>query len=165
MNLNPIQNIRRHHAIEHASLSIILSKNSALHLAGYSDNLGFWVVGDVETDKMMAAVDEAITRLQAGEASLAIHPNCGTNFAASGIIAGSLAWLGMLGTNRSFKKQLDRWPMIVTLVTLGLIASQPLGPYLQANFTTDANIGDVKVKEITITKRGAVQVHRFKLGQ
>ncbi len=62
MNLNPIQNIRRHHAIEHASLSIILSKNSALHLAGYSDNLGFWVVGDVETDKMMAAVDEAITR-------------------------------------------------------------------------------------------------------
>jgi hypothetical protein len=80
------------------------------------------------------------------------------------MVAGSLAWLGMLGTNRSFKKQLDRWPMIVTLVTLGMIASQPLGPYLQENVTTDANIGNIKVKEIVISKNGAVKTHRFKLG-
>jgi hypothetical protein len=165
MNLNPIQNIRRHHAVEHASLSIIQSKIPAIHLAGYSDPQGFWVVGEVDTDKLLAAVDEAITRLQAGEKSLAIHPNCGTNFAATGLVAGSLAWLGMVGINQSFKKQLDRWPMVITLVTFGLIASQPLGPYLQANYTTDANIGPMKVKEIVISKRGAVKVHRFKLGQ
>lgn len=165
MNLNLIQNIRRHHAIEHASLSIIQSKIPGLHLAGYSDTMGFWVVGDVDTDKLLAAVDEAIVRLQAGEKSLAVHPNCGTNFAAAGLIAGSLAWLGMVGTGQSFKKQLDRWPIVISLATFGLIASQPLGPYLQANYTTDANIGAVKVKEIIISKRGAVKVHRFKIGQ
>lgn len=164
MNLNIIQNIRRHHAIEHASLSIIHAKNPSLHLAGYSDPQGFWVVGDVETDKLLAAVDEGIARLQAGEKSLAVHPNCGTNFAASGLVAGTIAWVAMLGSNRSFKKQLDRWPTIISLVTFGLILSQPLGPYLQANYTTDANIGAIKVKEVTISKRGAVKAHRFKLG-
>jgi hypothetical protein len=163
MIMNLIQAIRRHHAIEHASLSIVTAKYPELHLAGYSDHQGFWVVGDVETDKMLAAVDEAIVRLQAGESELAIHPNCGTNFAAAGLIAGSLAWLCMLG-GRSFKRQLDRWPFVVSLVTIGLVVSQPLGPYLQANYVTDANIGARKVKEIIISKRGSVKVHRFKFG-
>jgi hypothetical protein len=164
MIMNPLLTVRKHHAIEHASLSILQSKIPGLRLAGYSDPYGFIVVGDVETDKLLASVNEAITRLQAGEAGLAIHPNCGTNFAAAGLVAGSLAWLSMLGGNRSFKKQLDRWPMVVSLVTLGMIAAQPLGPYLQANVTTDANIGDIHVKEIVISKRGSVKTHRFKLG-
>jgi hypothetical protein len=164
MIMNPLLTVRKHHAIEHASLSILQSKIPGLRLAGYSDPYGFIVIGDVETDKLLAAVNEAITRLQAGESGLAIHPNCGTNFAAAGLVAGSLAWLSMLGGNRSLKKQLDRWPMVVSLVTLGLIAAQPLGPYLQANVTTDANIGDIHVKEIIISKRGTVKTHRFKLG-
>ena len=36
-----LSKIRKHHAIEHASLSIIQSKNPSLHLAGYSDTHGF----------------------------------------------------------------------------------------------------------------------------
>jgi hypothetical protein len=164
MIMNPLLTVRKHHAIEHASLTILQSKIPGLRLAGYSDPYGFIIVGDVETDKLLAAVNEAITRLQAGESALAIHPNCGTNFAAAGLVAGSLAWLSMLGGNRSLKKQLDRWPMVVSLVTIGMIAAQPLGPYLQANVTTDANIGDIHVKEIIISKRGTIKTHRFKLG-
>ena len=160
----PLLNIRKHHAIEHASLSVIQSKHPGLRLAGYSDLGGFWIIGDVDTDKIMAAVVEAISRLKAGETALSIHQNCGTNFAASGLVAGSCAWLGMVGTGRSFKRQLDRWPMIILLSTLGIIFSQPLGPYLQANVTTDPNIGNLRVKEIVISKRGAVKAHRFKLG-
>ena len=161
--MNPFLAVRKHHAIEHASLSILQGKYPGLRLAGYSDPYGFLIVGNVETDKLLAAVNEGIERLQAGEKGLAVHPNCGTNFAAAGLVAGSFAWLAMLGGNRSFKKQLDRWPMVVSLVTLGMIASQPLGPYLQANVTTDANIGDVRVKEIIISNRGSVKTHRFKL--
>jgi hypothetical protein len=163
--MNPIANIRKHHAVEHASLSIIHAKYPTLNLAGYSDAWGFWIVGNVETEKMIAAVNEAITRLHAGEKSLAVHANCGTNFAASGLIAGSLAWLATIGSGKSFKRHIDRWPLIITLVTLGLVAAQPLGPYLQATFTTDANIGVMKMKEIIISKRGTVTFHRFKLGQ
>ncbi|HEX7555928.1 MAG TPA: DUF6391 domain-containing protein [Leptolinea sp.] len=163
--MNPIQSIRRNHAVEHASLSIIQAKYSSLHLAGYSDNLGFWVVGDVETEKLVAAVEEALTRLKAGEKSLAIHPNCGTNYAATSLVVGSLAWMGMLGSGKSFRRQLDRWPIVISLVTLGMVAAQPLGPFLQANYTTDANIENLKIKEITISKRGAVTIHRFKMGQ
>jgi hypothetical protein len=161
---NPISRIRKHHAIEHASLTIIHAKYPSLSLAGYSDSVGFWIVGQVETDKIIAAVDEAIVRLQAGEKTLAVHPNCGTNFAAAGLVAGSLAWLGTIGSGKSFRRHLDRWPLIVSLVTLGMVAAQPLGPFLQANYTTDANIGIIKVKEIVISKRGSVSFHRFKLG-
>jgi hypothetical protein len=107
---------------------------------------GFWILEKLKTDKLMAAVDEALTRLRAGERRLAIHPNCGTNFAAAGLVAGTMAWLGMLGTNRSFRKQVDRWPFIISLVTLGLIAAQPLGPFLQANYTTDPHVGNMKKK-------------------
>ncbi|MEI8131789.1 MAG: DUF6391 domain-containing protein [Leptolinea sp.] len=163
--MNLISKIRKHHAVEHACLSIIHAKFPALKLAGYSDARGFWIVGNVETDKIIAAVDEAITRLQAGEKSLAVHPNCGTNFAASGLVAGSLAWLGTIGSGKSFRRHVDRWPLIITLVTFGLIAAQPLGPYLQRAYTTDANIGELKMKEIIITKRGTVTIHRFKLGR
>ena len=162
--MNPIAKIRKHHAIEHASLSIIHAKYPSLHLAGYSDSRGFWIVGNVETDKIIAAVDEALSRLRTGEKSLAVHPNCGTNFAASGLVAGSLAWLGTIGSGKSFRRHIDRWPLIITLVTLGLVAAEPLGPYLQANYTTDANIGEIKIKEIVITKRGTTSFHRFKLG-
>ncbi len=162
--MNPLLNIRKHHAIEHASINILHTRFPSLPLAGYSDLQGFWILGEVETDKLMAAVDEALTRLRAGERRLAIHPNCGTNFAAAGLVAGTMAWLGMLGTNRSFRKQVDRWPFIISLVTLGLIAAQPLGPFLQANYTTDPHVGNLKVKEIVISKRGAMKVHRFKLG-
>jgi hypothetical protein len=163
--MNPISNIRKHHAVEHAALSIVHAKNPSLHLAGYSDIAGFWVVGNIQTDKMIAAVEEALTRLRAGEKGLAIHPNCGTNFAAVGMVAGSLAWLATIGSGKSFRRHLDRWPLIVSLVTLGMVASQPLGPYLQSNFTTDANIGELKIKEIVITRRGNVNFHRFKLGK
>jgi hypothetical protein len=163
--MNIITKIRRHHAVEHATLSIYNAKYPSNHLAGYSDHLGFWVVGTAETDKLITAVDEAIKRLQAGEYGLAIHPNCGTNFAIAGLIGGSLAWLGTIGSGKSLRRHIDRWPLIITLVTLGLVAAQPLGPYLQANYTTDAYIGPMKVKEIVITMKGNVSFHRFKLGQ
>jgi hypothetical protein len=81
------------------------------------------------------------------------------------LIGGSLAWLGTIGSGKSLRRHIDRWPLIITLVTLGLVAAQPLGPYLQANYTTDAYIGPMKVKEIVITMKGNVSFHRFKLGQ
>ena len=37
---------------------------------------------------LAAAVDEALRRMQAGERELAVHPGCGTNIVASGLLAG-----------------------------------------------------------------------------
>ena len=163
LDLNPVSHVRRNHALEHATLSILAKKNPKLSLVGNSDVRGFWVFGDVSTEELQQAVDEAAQRLKQGEANLAIHPYCGTNFVTAGVVAGSAAWLGMIGSGGGgLRRKLDRLPIVVSLVTLGLMVAQPLGPLMQARVTTDAAIGELKVYEITEFKRGEMLVHRVK---
>ncbi len=162
LDLNPLSHVRRNHALEHATLSILAKKNPKLSLVGNSDVRGFWVFGEVSTEELQQAVDEAAARLKHGEHNLAIHPYCGTNFVTAGVVAGGAAWLGMLGSSEGLRRKLDRLPVVVSLVTLGLVLAQPLGPLMQARVTTDAEIGDLKVYEITEYMRHDVPVHRVK---
>jgi hypothetical protein len=159
---NVISKIRRNHALEHATIQVLSKKYPGKGLVGNSDARGFWIFGEVSTETLQQAVDEAAARLKRGERQLAIHPNCGTNYVTSGILAGMLAWLVMLGARRSLRENLDRLPLVMTLVTMGLIFAQPLGPLIQTRFTTDANIGELQVVEITRYQRGDIPVHRIK---
>jgi hypothetical protein len=156
----PFSRVRRNHALEHATLQVISRKNPRVSLAGSSDMGGFWVLGDVDTQELQEGVDEALDRLRGGERSLAVHPNCGTNFAAAGVLAGGAAWLGMLGSGDGIKRKAERLPLIISLVTVVLILAQPLGPILQARVTTQAAPGDLQVTGITRYQRGEMPVHR-----
>jgi hypothetical protein len=158
----PIARVRHNHALEHATLQILAKKNPHQSAAGYSDARGFWVLGDVSTDDLQAAVDEAINRLRAGERALAIHPNCGTNFATAGVLGGGLAWLATLGERHSWEAKVERLPLMIILITLATILAQPLGMKMQAILTTDAEIGDLKVTEITRLQRKDAPMHRVK---
>jgi len=160
-NLFPFGRIRRNHALEHATLQVLARRAPGRMLAGYSDASGFWIVGNVSTEDLLQAADEAVRRLRAGEHSLAVHPACGTNFVVSGLAAGSAAWLATLGGG-SFRKKLDRWPFVVILVTLALILAAPLGPRLQAQVTTDAEIGGLQIAEIARYPRPRVTLHRVR---
>ncbi len=162
LNWPPISRVRRNHALEHATLQIMARKRPTLMAAGYSDTNGFWVIGQVSTEELEEAVKEASARLRAGERQLAIHPNCGTNFVAAGLVAGSLAWLGMVGNRRGLRSDLERLPLIVTLVTVGIILAQPLGPMLQSHVTVNPDIGDLKVVEIARLQRPDVMTHRVR---
>jgi hypothetical protein len=162
LNWPPISRVRRNHALEHATLQILARKEAALAAAGYSDTNGFWIIGQVSTEALEQAVTEAAARLRAGESRLAIHPNCGTNFVASGMVAGSLAWLGMAFNRSGVRRNLERLPMLISLVTIGIIISQPLGPMLQARFTVNPNIGSLKVTEIARIQRTDAIVHRVR---
>jgi hypothetical protein len=162
LNFPIISRVRRNHALEHATLQILAKKNSHLSAAGYSDPNGFHILGNVSTDLLHEAVSEALHRLQAGEENLAIHPSCGTNFAATGIVAGTFAWLAMIGTGGGLRSKMERWPAVVILVTLGMIISQPLGPFLQAHFTTDGDVGELEVTEITRLERQGTPIHRIR---
>lgn len=162
INWNPIARIRKNHALEHATLQVLTSKQKIGRMAGYSDQHGFWVVGDVSTDVLNQAANEALARLRAGEWQLAIHPNCGTNFAFSGLLAGSLGWVAMLGSDKGLRSKLDRWPIMVAFVTLGLMIAQPLGPKIQEKFTTNSNPGEMEIVEITRYTREDMPLHRIR---
>lgn len=161
LDWGPLSRIRRNHALEHATLQILTARNPRYHMAGYSDTQGFWMVGKVPTEKIASAVQEALQRLESGEHNLAIHPNYGTNFAAAGVLAGGLAWLAMLGSEGGWKKRLDRLPMLVSIVTVAMIAAQPLGPMIQARVTTAAAPRGMRVVRITREMRGDSPLHRI----
>lgn len=158
--VKPVNAVRRNHALEHATLHILSRKYKDRGLGGYSDPRGFWIVGDIDTEDIQMAVDEGLQRLRNGESDLAIHPNCGTNYALPGMVAGSLAWLGMVNNPGSFKKKVDRLPLIITLVTMALILVQPLGPVFQQRVTTNANPGSLSIYEITRFLRHGINMHR-----
>jgi hypothetical protein len=160
LNWAPLSRTRRNHALEHATLQVLAEKNTGLRAGGYSDHQGFWLMGDIETHKVEEAVHEALSRLRGGEHSLAIHPHCGTNLVASGFLAGSLGWIGMLGANRHWRDRMERWPLVISLVTVGLMLAQPLGPFLQARYTTLATAPGLEVVSIQRVQRGKTPLHR-----
>ncbi|MEI2692562.1 MAG: DUF6391 domain-containing protein [Anaerolineae bacterium] len=123
-----IRRIRQHHAIEHATITLLMARNRGLSLVGgRSDHRGFYIVGAVDTDRLAAAADEALRRLQRGEAELAIHPNCGTNLVTTGAMTG-LAALGASAISRRRQAGLaDRVAAAVLAATAAALASKPLG--------------------------------------
>jgi len=160
LNLPYISRIRRNHALEHATLNILSSRSPERSLAGLSDAAGFWVLGSVEVETLSAAVADGLTRLRNGEHRLAYHAGCGTGYAVTGIIAGSLAWLGMLDVKGGYRQKLDRLPLVITLAMLGAVVARPLGVRLQTKVTTCAQPGSLKVTSIRIFGKGKIRILR-----
>lgn len=153
-----ISRIRRNHGLEHATLTILSQFFPGRHLAGYSFPGGFFLLGDVPTAQVREAVVQALVRLQNGERTLAIHPNCGTNFVAAGFMAGTLSWLGMVGA-KDRRTKFERLPLVLALTILGLILSQPLGPILQARITTSGDPQGLSVTDIFPIRIGQFSLH------
>ena len=66
--------IRQNHALEHATITILSRVVPDLRVSARSSSNGFMIFGDVDLGQLRRALDEALSRLQAGEAELAIHP-------------------------------------------------------------------------------------------
>jgi hypothetical protein len=154
LDWGPVARIRRNHGLEHATLQVLAERVPGLRMAGYSDQHGFWLIGQAETDQVIAAAELALARLNGGEHTLAIHPHCGTNLVTTGLLAGSFAWLGMLSAGRNLRERIERLPFIITLVTLAVFISQPLGPYLQARVTTSPAVQGMSILRVERSQRG-----------
>jgi len=152
--------IQRNHGLEHATLHVLSKRYPRQSMAGYSDWRGFWILGDVPLERVQIAVETARERLRAGERELAVHPNCGTNFVVSGILAGAGATLALFGVGRRARDWLERMPLVATMATLALIMAQPLGLLIQSRLTTSADLGDMQVVEIFASRRGPLPAYR-----
>jgi hypothetical protein len=159
LDIPPISRLRRNHGLEHATLHILSSLYPTLPLGGYSTPGGFFLFGEVPTDELRAAVFQALDRMNRGERSLAIHEHCGTNLVVTGVLAGFLVWLGMAGAS-SKRSQLQRLPLAISLAALVVVASQPLGPLLQARVTTSGEPAGLSVVDIFPVRFGPLVLHR-----
>ena len=160
LDLPVLSRLRRNHGLEHATLTLLSQRIPNRRLAGYSYPGGFFLLGDVPTEQVREAVIEALARMNNGERYLAVHPNCGTNYAVSGILAGTLAWLGMAGA-KSKRDQLERLPLVIILATLGLIFGAPRGPQVQQHLTTSGDPQGLSVVDIFPVRFGQFSLHRI----
>ncbi len=156
----PISRVRRNHGLEHATLHVLAERHPGRPLAGHSDLSGFWIIGDLTAEDLASAIQEARLRLESGESKLAVHPNCGTNIATSGVLAGLAAAVVMFGVGKRARDNLDRLPLAILLATLALIVSQPLGLKLQEHVTTSGAMGLLRVVDIIPRLQGKVTAHR-----
>lgn len=139
---------RRNHALEHAAIHILTKRNPGVSFSGYSTFEAVYIRGNVDIEEIAAGMKEAFEKLNLGHKKLAIHPNCGTNFAVSGGLAGLVAGLSMLGVGSKAKDKFNRLSWAMMLATIVLIVSRPLGPIVQERYTTDSNLRDMEIVHI-----------------
>jgi predicted oxidoreductase len=146
-NLLFSRRVRQNHALEHATITILSGMVPDLSVSARSSADGFIIFGNVDLGVLRRAMDEALRRLQAGEAELAIHPNCGTNIAV-GI---SLITLGTLFGLTSEQPR-TRIATAAASSIAGLMAARPVGQYVQRHFTTLPDLTGVHVTQIARRK-------------
>ena len=155
LDLPLILETRRNHALEHATLHM-LARTYKGSMAGHSNPTGFFLLGNFSTQDIWSNATEALERLRGGESGLAIHAGCGTNMATTTLLAGTLAWLPLRGTKSTLWRIL-LLPIAIAFGVIGYTLSRPLGPWLQKNITTEANMGTVQIIDIIPVRSG---VHR-----
>ena len=121
---------------------------------------GFWLWGDVSTEEVEGAVQDALARMRNGEAHLAVHPNCGTNYVTAGLAAGAAGAVAMFGAGPRIRQKLERLPLAGLLATVALILAQPLGFFIQQNVTTSGHPGELDIISVSPSQRGRLIGHR-----
>jgi hypothetical protein len=161
-----ITRIRRNHGFEHATIHVLSNHVDDLSVVGRSDWHGFTLYGPLDTTEVHRAANEALERLRQGEASLAVHPRCGTVLVTTGLLTAVAAFLaiGLDGNPR----QRFRWtsiPAAIMAATGAAVLSQPLGLLLQERYTTTGQPGNLRIKSITAKANGGVMTHRIETTQ
>lgn len=157
LKLPLILETRRNHALEHATLHLLARKYKTQPMAGHSNPTGFFLLGEVQTDDVIACANEAWTRLNAGESGLAVHEGCGTNLVAATLLPASFAWMPLRGARSTFWR-LGLIPLALVLALFGYFLSKPLGPWLQKYITTEADLGSMQIVEVRLVRKGMHRV-------
>ena len=136
--------LRRNHALEHATIVVMMEREPGRRLNGFSTDEGFFVQGVRSISEVESAAREAMRRLQNGEKRLAIHRNCGTTIVAANLLA-AIFFLVTLGLGFLYLGGTYLYLMILGSVVLAFALRIPLSLILQRFVTTDADLTNAEV--------------------
>ena len=153
-----INAVRRNHALEHATISILLSRHGPyVRVVGRAATDGFYIYGDIPTEKLKEFAHEGLERLQRGESHLAVSPLCGTNLAVAGVLAGVASLFAMGSRNR-----LQGIPGAIMAAMLAVIAAQPLGRLVQKHITTSPELDGIRIVSVEPMGRRFPRLHKVR---
>jgi hypothetical protein len=151
-----IGSVRRNHALEHATISVLAGRlGHDVRLVGRATRNGFYLYGDMTAENVRQSAIEALQRLRRGEAHLAVSPMCGTNLAVAGVLAGLSSLLAVGNRGR-----LERIPNVLLASMMAVLAAQPLGRLAQKHLTTDPDLSDTELVGIHQGGRGPGRFHK-----
>lgn len=123
--------VRQNHALEHATIVLLSKKFPDVRFAGISFASGFFVFGDIPTEAILPAAQEALHLLRTTSPELAVHERCGTNLAVAGMLTG-LSAMAIARMRRPFSNANN----VILASTAALILARPLGLEVQRYLTT-----------------------------
>ena len=149
-NTTAILKIRRNHALEHATVALLLERGVQPPLGGYSVAGGYliWSMAPIET--VTEASTDALNLLKAGHGDLAISPYCGTNMVTSAVLGGLAATL-VRGNSRGIGAN---FRAAIAAIAAASLLSRPVGEFIQRKLTTKpepASLQITSVREILHT--------------
>lgn len=135
--------IRQNHALEHGTVTVLTRERPDLVVSARSNARGFIIFANLDLGLVRRSCNEALFRLQSGEAELAIHPNCGTNLA----VGTSLAMIGSLFALSAVRPR-TRFASALASGIAGIAAARPLGEVVQRYVTTLPDLHDVHIVSV-----------------
>ena len=149
--------VRQNHALEHATVTLLTRRAPGLSVSARSNMRGFVIFADLDPHVVEDATREALARLRAGEAELAIHPNCGTNLA----VGMSLALVGSLFALTALRPR-TRVASALASSVAGIVVARPLGEIVQRHVTTSPDLRNVRLVSVRTRRlfgRRVVEAH------
>lgn len=138
--------LRRNHALEHATIAVMMEREPGRKLNGFSNDDGFYVQGVRGLEEVDSAAREALSRLQNGEKRLAIHRNCGTTIVAANLLA-AVAFIGVIaaGLFMGLGLGVEFYLLLVAGMLASLLLRVPLSLFLQRFVTTQHDLSNAEV--------------------
>ena len=161
MEIGFINKIRRNHAVEHATVAVMVEDGLHGLVAGYATSNGFWLFSKAGNQEVMNASKNALARLCHGENNLAVSKNCGTNIALT-VIMTDLAFQLYRRVTKS--KSSDLGPRIL-IAAASIAISNPLGLKIQQYFTTLSDVSQVRIIKVNSYKFGKMYLHKVNTAQ
>src|SRR5258708_182295 len=146
--------VKQNHALEHATIVLLSKKYPDVRFAGISFAAGFFVFGDVPTEAILPAAQEALTLLRTTSPELAIHERCGTNLAVTAMLTG-LSAMTVARMRRPFGSANN----VILATTAAIILSRPLGLSVQRHVTTQTPNASMKIIEVKPLPFSATPAH------
>ncbi len=136
------KDIRRNHALEHATIHVLEERFGIGGLTGLANENGFIIQGNVAPEYLRDAALIALKRLQRGEYWLSVHNRCGTSIIAANFVS-SLFFVFLLWQTGMFS---------LLNVLVAIFAAQLIGPLagrtVQKYITTSANVDRMQILRV-----------------
>src|SRR6266480_3009989 len=136
--------VKQNHALEHATIVLLSKKYPDVRFAGVSFAAGFFVFGDVPTEAILPAAQEALTLLRTTSPELAIHERCGTNLAVTAMLTG----LSAMAVAR-MRRPYNTLNNVILASTAALVLARPLGLMAQRYVTTQTPNASMTIEKVT----------------